>query len=439
VAQGCAEWLQWPTVAAREAALVREVITQDRTFPVRPGHATAQVPALDLTHLDRLTDEIGIIQFAIGPEPALDSGYCVDDVARLAIVAADLLTIGADGEQNALATRWLTQSMRFLVAAVSPGTGGAMHNVLSYHGTWQDEPHLGDHVGRAIWTLGVLASSPALPRDLVRAAAKLLDKLAPHVEAIADLGLRSGGYAMIGFAKAGRGDQVRPLLDRLDAALCDDPAWRWFEPELTYDNARLGQAMLLGAELLGDREAAKRAVGALDWYVEHVGLADGTLRCVGNKWHHRGESPQAWLGDDGDEQPLDAAAMTEALVDLWHHTADPAYARMAGWAFAWFLGRNRAGVRLYVDETGACRDGLSPSGANMNEGAESTLAYYQALLCLLRAGLAALPHASAKDRDHGPSRDVGRNAVRSVPATPPSNRMTKGRRSRTTEGTTDAR
>ena len=83
---------------------------------------------------------------------------------------------------------------------------------------------------------------------------------------------------------------------------------------------------------------------ALRWYAEHVGLAAGTLRCVGNKWHHRGESPQLWIGDDGDEQPLDAAAITEALVDAWQHTGDATLARMAGWAFGWFLGRNRTGV-----------------------------------------------------------------------------------------------
>ena len=102
-----------------------------------------------------------------------------------------------------------------------------------------------------------------------------------------------------------------------------DPSWRWFEPELTYDNARLPQAMLLGAALLEDDAAAARAIAALDWYAQHVGLADGTLRCVGNRWHRRGEPPAVWLADDGDEQPLDAAAITEAMVDAWQHTADP--------------------------------------------------------------------------------------------------------------------
>jgi hypothetical protein len=446
VAEACASWLPWPAVAAREADLVIDVVRQAEAATARPGHATAAAPPLNLDHLGRLTDEIGIIQFSRGPNPEMSSGYCVDDVARLAIVAADLLAVGADARQTTVATRWLRQSIRFLTAAYDPS--GAMHNVLSYGGTWQDWPHTGDHVGRTVWALGVLVGTPAVPDDIRRPAAALLDELGPRTEALCGLGLRSAAYALIGLARAGRTEQAAPLLHRLDEALVEttaaDPAWRWFEPELTYDNARLPQAMLLGAALLEDDDAAARAVAALDWYVQHVGLADGTLRCVGNKWHHRGESPALWVADDGDEQPLDAAAATEALVDSWQHTADPEHARLAGWAFAWFLGRNRTGARMYVDATGACHDGLSATEPNGNQGAESTLAYYQALLSLLRAGLAALPHpvvatapvptslpttTLAKPTNKG--RVVGRaSAGYSATATPP--------RLRTTEDHSDA-
>src|SRR5206468_8271575 len=115
-------------------------------------------------------------------------------------------------------------------------------------------------------------------------------------------------------------------------------------------------------------------------------------RNVGNRWHRRHDEPAAWAGDeDGDEQPIDTAATVEALVEAWQQTRDPRYARLAGWAYAWFLGRNRAGVRMYVDAAGGCRDGLSATGPNENQGAESTLAYYQALLSLVGAGLATLP------------------------------------------------
>ncbi|MFI5913950.1 glycosyltransferase [Dactylosporangium sp. NPDC051541] len=438
VAEACASWLPWPAVAAREADLVADVVRQAESATARPGHATATVPPLNLDHLARLTDEIGIIQFASGPNPDSTSGYCVDDVSRLAIVAADLLAVGTDAKQTAVATRWLRQSIRFLTAAYDPS--GAMHNVLSYGGTWQDWPHMGDHVGRTVWALGVLVGTPAVPDDIRRPAAALLDELGPRTESLFGLGLRSAAYALIGLARAGRTEQAAPLLARLDESLIEtsaaDPAWRWFEDELTYDNARLPQAMLLGAALLQDDAAAARALGALDWYAQHVGLADGTLRCVGNKWHHRGAT---WLADDGDEQPLDAAAIAEALVDAWQHTADPHHAKLAGWAYSWFLGRNRAGARLYVDATGACHDGLSATEPNGNQGAESTLAYYQALLSLIRAGLAALPHpvaatapvptslpTTALTKPTNKGRVVGRaSAGFSATATPPRLRNTE--------------
>jgi glycosyltransferase involved in cell wall biosynthesis len=430
----CASWLPWPVVAAREADLFHDVVVAHHAATTLPGHATAVADPLNLTHLDLLTDEIGIIQFAVGAEPALASGYCVDDVARLAIVAADLLAVGPDPAQSALANQWLRQSLRFLVAAHDrSGRSLAMHNILSYGGTWQDEPHLGDHVGRAIWALGVLAGTPAVPDEVRLSAAHLLDEVGPRAGALSFVGLRSMTYALLGLARAGRRADAAPLVRQLNNALAATTAvektWHWFEPSLTYDNARLPQALLLGARLLGDQSVAERALRALDWYGAHVGLTEGTLRCVGNQWHHRGDSPSLWLADDGDEQPLDAAAIVEAYVDAWHHTGDPDHARLAGWGFAWFLGRNRAGVRLYVDDTGACHDGLSGTGANGNQGAESTLAYYQALLSLLRAGLAALPHPVAEATP-----TVGRTAtVHSAPA-----RLTSSHRSRTTEGHADA-
>jgi glycosyltransferase involved in cell wall biosynthesis len=451
VAESCAEWLQWPTVAARIAAHVREVITAEALSGVREKPAIVEAPALNLAHLDKLTDEIGVIQFALDEEPELGSGYCVDDVARLAIVAADLYTLGLAPASPR--ERWLRQSIRFLMAAYEPD--GVMHNLLSYHGTWLDAPHLGDHFGRTVWALGTVVGSPSAPDDVRRSAGALLDEAVPYVAQLSEVGLRSTAYALIGLVRAGRTRQVPPLLHRLDRALkatgSADPAWCWYEPFLTYDNARLAQATLLGAAAVGNREATARALTALDWLGAHVGLTDGTLRNVGNLWH-RQEEPERWP-DDGDEQPLDAAAIAEAYVDAWNVTGDPTYAKHAARAFAWFLGRNRIGARLYVDSTGACHDGLSPNEANRNQGAESTLAYYQALLSLLKAGLAELPtvsqpaHRSAAPHfNRAPigGSSVGRNTgirstnVTNVSGTQPSKRLSTRHRSRPTEGHTDA-
>src|SRR5690606_33896012 len=138
---------------------------------------------------------------------------------------------------------------------------------------------------------------------------------------------------------------------RLDAMRATSPAWNWYEDELTYDNARLPQSLLAAGAALGDQALTRRALAGLEWYLGQVGMTgpNPVLRCVGNRWRRSGE---AVLPDEGDEQPLDAAAVVEALVEAWLVTRTPRYARLAHRARAWFFGLNRAGLPLYDPATG---------------------------------------------------------------------------------------
>jgi glycosyltransferase involved in cell wall biosynthesis len=384
--------LTWPAVALRAADLIRDVVLEARARGTgRLAVPPVPVPRLRLHHLRRLTDEFGIVEFCSGSEPDLDYGYNVDDVARLAVASAGLLSLTPPAlpHVTTLAQQWARMSVRFLAAA-SRSDAGRLHNRMSYGGSWTDEPHPGDHVGRAIWALGVLDAASAVPVDVRDAARELFDKLAPHARALGEQGLRSAAYAVLGLVAAGRGP-LPELVGCLDTALTATAGthWHWFEPELTYDNARLAHALLAGGAALGDRVITARALTALDWYTEHAGLTAGTLRNVGNRWHHR-DAPDGWV-DDGDEQPIDAASAVEAMVAAWRHTGDARYGSLAGVAYGWFHGRNRGGVAMYDPRTGACFDGLAPTGPNTDQGAESTLAHLQAQLALLLAGLAALP------------------------------------------------
>jgi hypothetical protein len=126
-------------------------------------------------------------------------------------------------------------------------------------------------------------------------------------------------------------------------------------------------------------------VRALTWYARELRIDGESLRLVGHNGRRRGEPFQ----DSGDEQPLDAAALVEAEVEAFTVTGDEARARHAVRAFEWFLGRNRLGLAVYDFSTGGCHDGLGSTAVNANEGAESTLAYLQALLALDAAGLQA--------------------------------------------------
>ena len=174
------------------------------------------------------------------------------------------------------------------------------------------------------------------------------------------------------------------LLQAYQAASSED--WRWFEDRLSYDNARLPQALMAAGNRLNNPEMREAGQQALDWYLSQCETAESGVRLIGNYWRNR-TGPSLRPDEDGDEQPVDAAALVEALVEALAVTGNRAYSAQAVRAFEWFLGRNRRNVPVYDFTTGGCHDGLGPTGASENEGAESTLAYFQALLALEAAGL----------------------------------------------------
>ena len=84
--------------------------------------------------------------------------------------------------------------------------------------------------------------------------------------------------------------------------------WSWFEDELSYDNARLSQALISGGSALGRDDLVELGLESLRWLGDECGLDGRLLRLPGHDGRRRGEAaPGA-----GDEQPLDAAALVEA-------------------------------------------------------------------------------------------------------------------------------
>jgi hypothetical protein len=335
-------------------------------------------------HLLTLVDDCGIIQHARGAIPNRYTGYCVDDIARLVVVALELESRTGD-------TVWtpvLGRSLAFLYDA-SDESGAGMRNFMSYDRNWLDEPHVGDHVGRSIWALGDVLSTAWVPA-VVEPCQRLLAALVRSLGG--ELSIRTAAYATLGLARLDADrleDDARRLLERcvsqLEAAYetSSDDEWRWFEDALTYDNARLPHALIVGGAALGREDAVAAGLESLAWLGDECGLGEGLLRLPGNEGRRRDEpAPGA-----GDEQPLDASAFVEAEIAAFVVTGDPEHGARAQRAFEWFLGRNRLGRPLYDFATGGCCDGLGDVDVNSNEGAESTLAFHRAQLVLDAAGL----------------------------------------------------
>jgi glycosyltransferase involved in cell wall biosynthesis len=373
----------WPSIAKETAAVLSEAVS---AAPRRASIADAGLEFSDVRtdHLLTLVDDCGVVQHANGAIPNRQTGYCVDDVARLAVVALELERRTGDRVWSAV----LYRSLAFLVDASDAG-GAGMRNFMSYDRRWLDVPHIGDHVGRAVWALGDVLTT-AWVAALVDPAQRLLAVLVRSLDG--DLSLRTAAYTALGLARldADRLDaDARRLLERcvdqLEAAYAQTAGdgWSWFEDSLTYDNARLSQALIIGGSALQRSSAVDAGLSSLAWLGDECGLAAGFLRLPGHEGRDRSDpAPGA-----GDEQPLDASALVEAELSAFAITGEAVHLARAKRAFDWFLGRNRLGRPLYDFATGGCCDGLGEEDVNANEGAESTLAFHRAQLVLDAAGL----------------------------------------------------
>lgn len=384
--------LTWPSVAEATAVVLQDAHElAPRRRPV--GVADLQLTSLRTDHLLTLVDDVGIVQHAHGIIPNRDTGYCVDDVARLAVVSAELARRGDEQVWTSI----LYRALAFLHAAEGPG---GMRNFMGYDRRWLDAPHVGDHVGRAVWALGEILSTAWIPA-VVEPARRLLERLVATLGR--ELSLRTAAYAVLGLAPLDSDrlePQARRLLERLTDQIADayrrnaSSDWSWFEDELSYDNARLPQALIRGGSALGRDDLTELGLESLRWLGDECGLEGDLLRLPGHHGRRRGEAaPRA-----GDEQPLDAAALVEAELLAFTLTRRAEHGVRARHSFEWFLGRNRLHLPLYDFATGGCSDGLGVDDLNRNEGAESTLVFHRAALALDAAGVPASLDGRALDR-----------------------------------------
>ena len=154
------------------------------------------------------------------------------------------------------------------------------------------------------------------------------------------------------------------------------PDWHWFEPRLTYANAVLPHALFVAAEHWPE-EGFLNVAKASFAFLDHQTTNGGVFWPVGNEgWYPRGETKALY-----DQQPVEAATMADAALAAFRLSGDEKHLAVFRRAYAWFHGHNSLRKPLADVASGACFDGLTTSGVNRNQGAESTLAYLWTELC----------------------------------------------------------
>src|SRR5215469_9450445 len=119
-------------------------------------------PTLD--HVERLTGDHGIVQFCKGDVPDLDSGYCLDDNARLLTLA---VTIRREDPHNAFAIRAGKTVFEFIEQTSQRAP--LYHNMMDQHERFTDRFASPESIGRLIWALGIVLRDSNDPRWIAAA------------------------------------------------------------------------------------------------------------------------------------------------------------------------------------------------------------------------------------------------------------------------------
>jgi hypothetical protein len=392
----------WPQVARRYMESFERARAERRHF-TPPGFTVkaldkrpGELPPLKLDHLRHMTDETGVLQHAIFTVPNYREGYTTDDNARALMVSALLEEVG-NGEAFELASGYLA----FVWYAFNAETG-RFRNFMDYQRRWLEESGSDDSHGRALWALGTVlgrSNMPALHSMagwlFEQALPAILDTTSPRAWAFALIGVHEYLRRLAGDRRA---SQVREELAGRLLALYQShraDAWRWYEDGLAYCNAALPHALLMCGQWIPNHAMTEAGLESLSWLADlqrsDADADAGHFVPVGSNGFYRRGGERARF----DQQPVEAQAMVSACLEAHRITSDKRWRKEARRAFEWFLGRNDLNLPIYDPTTGGCRDGLHPDRPNENQGAESTLAFLQALL-ELRLAENTLPSVEAR-------------------------------------------
>ncbi|HLW84437.1 MAG TPA: glycosyltransferase family 4 protein [Candidatus Sulfotelmatobacter sp.] len=349
-----------------------------------------QLPKLKLDHVNRLTDDTGMLQHSIFTIPNRREGYTTDDNARALILAVLLGQLDPEhshkdgrGEPDVPSAISPALYLSFLEHAFN-SSKGRFKNFLRYDRRWNEPAGSEDSHGRALWGLGTVLGR-SRDQGFRGAAGRLFEFSLPAVLEFSSP--RAWAYTLLGiqeYLTSYPGDRdaqkVRSALSRRLLEMYESirrPDWKWFENIVAYGNARLPQALLLVGSACSDDRMISAGLESLDWLLR-------TQRCETNG-HFVPIGSQGFYRQDGekarfDQQPIEAAGAVSACLQAHRVTGDSRWRNEAWSAFNWFLGDNDLQLPLYDSVTGGCRDGLHPDRANENQGAESTLSFLMALL-----------------------------------------------------------
>ena len=310
-----------------------------------------------IKYLKSLTDSQGIIQFSRGKEKDDENGYAIEDQARALIVASKL-------HDESLANIYVHNILK-----TKHENGVRM--LWNMDGTFLPKTDdFNEASAEVVWGLGQYYAWKPEEKDT-----QFLDHLiegikhSPH--------LRVHAYTLLGLIQL-HDERVKQFADKIIWYYSQNSSsdWKWFERTLYYANAILPWSLFESYKLVKDTLYLQVAQETFDFLLT-VSKHNNVPIAIGNKgWWTKGNEIPLY-----DQQPIDIAYTVLACLSAYDVTQDTKYLDQAKSYFSWFEGNNLQHISMIRDD-GGCYDGLNENGVNQNSGAESTVCYLLAGLCL---------------------------------------------------------
>ena len=377
--------MTWNKVAQQYGKLFEEArqkrpSVMQRKISMRPLNEQPLIlPDIKLDHFLRMTDSMGIFQHALHNVPNFAEGYCTDDNSRALILTVLLENLGTINSLrlNDLASRFLG-----FVRYAWDEKAARFRNFLTFQRTWADQNFSEDSHGRAVWALGTCIGR-SKNEGFTQMAAEIFEQALTPISSFTSP--RAWAFALIGayeYQQRFPGDRfARNSLEVFSTKLMrlydenSSAEWKWFEPVLSYDNAKIPHALIVSGRGLTNEKMLKSGIDSLHWLTTVQTSSRGHFQPVGtDKIFERGSSKPVF-----DQQPIEAYSTISACLEAYLTTKDKHWHNEAEKAMHWFLGANDLGVPLYEPANGGCYDGLHVDRVNRNQGAESTIAFLLSL------------------------------------------------------------
>lgn len=331
------------------------------------------LPPLD--YLDKITDDFGIVQHAIGSKPDYKYGYSLDDQVRAMIVCVKYLKLS----DNPNVLKMLKKYLNYIELAVDKNH--AIHNFIDKNKKYDDKFASDDCLARSFWALSYLIKSSYIPESLMKKAKKIIGY---YVDRLTYKFTRSIAYNILGYYYLRNKKEVirlaNILLERYNES-SDDSGWNWFEGYLSYANAIIPYSLLKAYKLTKNRQLLQIALKTTE-FLDKTCHRKGFPSAIGQEgWYYKNQKKAIY-----DQQPLEAADMVLLYNELYFLTKEEKYHQKALEWMGWYFGNNINGEIIFSSSTKGVYDGMIRNGVNKNQGAESIVTYLMAYLSF-RKGL----------------------------------------------------